>query len=97
MWSLLRHSFNLSNYVKFFLHFFHCNLNLPASVNVCLFSDVIPMGGQRVSCVSFSLNQQDLLFTGHVVLTIISRAIISSHSLQGICEPIWFVRLLKQL
>lgn len=39
-------------------------------------------------CVPFSLNQQDLSLTGLVVVTIISRAIISSRSMQGICEPI---------
>lgn len=101
--SMLRHSFNCLNCLNVQLcsplppFFPRCNLNLPASVIVCLFSDRIPMGGQHVSCISFSLNQQDLLLTGLVVITIISRTIISSHSLQGICEPIWFVRLLKQL
>lgn len=34
---------------------------------------------------------------GLVVITVISRAIIAAHSLQGICEPIWFVHLLMRL
>lgn len=64
---------------------------------MCFCADRAGEGGQCVSCISFPLNQQDLSLTGLVVITIISRAIISSHSLQGICESIWFVCLLMRL
>lgn len=40
---------------------------------------------------------QNLSLTGLVVIIIVTEAIISSHSWQGICKAIWFVHLLTQL